>query len=74
MNIIQMEKDYEEKMEKLVLQLEALNEMKTQSVDMELLSRTSLERMNNVIKSPYNIWVKLNAKQKREFYYFIFGI
>jgi site-specific DNA recombinase len=63
---------YEEKIERLVLQLEELDKKKIEKVDTELLSRTSLERMNEVVKSPYNIWIKLNAKQKREFYYFIF--
>ena len=40
---------------------------------MELISRTSLDKLLTLIETPYKLWNKCDARQKKEFYYYIFG-
>ncbi len=66
-------KTYQEKLEKLILQKATLDQKHEKPVDMEIISRTSLEKMFGILKSPYHIWQKTGMEKKKELYNFIFA-
>ena len=65
-------KMYESKLEKLGNEKSLLEERVEIPVDMEIISRTAMEKMMETIKSPYVIWTNCDARQKRDFYKYIF--
>lgn len=42
-------------------------------VDLEIISRTSMDKMFSVLQSPYKIWNKTGIEKKKELYNFIFA-
>jgi DNA invertase Pin-like site-specific DNA recombinase len=64
---------YQNKLEKLILEKKKLEEQGTNLIDMEIVSRTSMEKMFDLINSPYSIWVKCTPEKKKIFYNFVFA-
>lgn len=66
-------KTYQDKLEKLILQKATLEQKQQKPVDLEIISRTSMDKMFSVLKSPYEIWEKTGMEKKKELYNFIFA-
>jgi len=66
-------KTYQDKLEKLILQKATLEQKQQKPVDLEIISRTSMDKMFSVLQSPYKIWNKTSIEKKKELYNFIFA-
>jgi site-specific DNA recombinase len=69
---LDIKKVYEDRLEKIIMERKVLESKLGQKVDIQAISRTALERMLEIIKSPYVLWKKCDAKQKKDFYEYIF--
>lgn len=68
-----LKRTYEEKLESLVLKKDELTVKTEKTVDMEKVCRTSMDRVFEILKSPYESWTKMDALQKKTFYNYIFA-
>jgi site-specific DNA recombinase len=67
-----LKKTYEEKLETLIYRKDLITSKEVNVPDMEKICRTSMERVFNIIKSPYESWIKMDSLQKKIFYSYIF--
>jgi site-specific DNA recombinase len=63
---------YQDKLEKLIIEKITLEQKQVNSIDIETVSRTSMEKVLNTLKSPYGIWRNTLPEKKQELYNFIF--
>jgi site-specific DNA recombinase len=67
-----LQKVYSEKIENLSIEKDILTQNTKNPVNLEIIKRTSVEKLFEIVKSPYELWLKLDIRQKKEFYKFIF--
>ncbi len=68
-----MKEAYEDKIEKLRKEIEQVNSnMPIENVDLNVPYQTALEKAICLLKSPYDIWITLDTKEKQRLFYFIF--
>lgn len=68
-----LKKQYEKRLEEKTLELEKLQADLASELTYAEPYRTSYEKLNGMIKSPYSIWEKATTKQKQELFFFMFA-
>jgi glutathione peroxidase-family protein len=68
-----LKRTYEEKLETLILKKDELGIKTEKTVDMEKVCRTSMDRVFEILKCPYESWTKMDSLQKKTFYSYVFA-
>ncbi len=64
---------YEIQIEKAMNELKQLKSQKNiEKLDLSIPYRTALDKVMGLLKSPYEIWFKMEVKERHELFYFIF--
>ena len=63
---------YEKQMEQVAHEIEALEGQISGELDLFIPYQTALSKSKQLIKSPYSIWQKLDAREQHGLYYFLF--
>ena len=68
----EMAEIYEGQLEETGRELKELEGVSLSSEDLSIPYRTALDKATGLLKSPYKIWVTLDAVEKQKLFYFIF--
>ncbi len=63
---------YEKQLEKTSFELDQLSDSLTDKVDLSIPYQTAIDKANSFLNNPYEIWSKVDQKEKHKLFFFIF--